>query len=127
MFFSECNGLLFTFQPKLVEDDDRLLSDIGLKFGDGSPNRFVLSDTELEENDQAECIVRIPKDMKIYQLTMGKNETAGHLYKQVLQKCQSDDLNTESFVLTFNSYKIDATAELVKVCKFVLILTRLLP
>lgn len=64
--------------------------------------------------------------MKVFQLTMGINDTAGHLYKQVIQKCQSDDLNTEYFVLTFNSYKIDATAELVKVCRIVLIPTRLL-
>lgn len=101
----------------MVEDDDRLLSDIGLVFGEGSQNRFVLSENDqIEESDQAECIIRIPKDSKIYQFAVDKFETAGQLYKQVLQSCQNDDLNTDSFFLTFNSYAIDTSAELVKVC-----------
>lgn len=99
----------------MVEDDDRLLSEIGLVFGEDIQNRFVLSENDqIEESDQAECIVRLPKDSKIYQLTVDKFETAGQLYKQVLQSCQNDDLNTDSFFLTFNSY--DTSAELVKVC-----------
>lgn len=105
------------FQPKLVEDDDRLLIDIGLVIGKESQNRFVLSDNDQhEENNQAECVIRIHKDVKVYLLTVDQNETAGQLYKQVLQLCQADDFNTDSFVLTFNSYNIDANNELVKVC-----------
>lgn len=101
------------FQPTLVEDDDRLLSDIGLVFKEGIQNRFVLSENDLELIDEADCIVRIPKD-KVYSLIVGKNETAGQLYKQVLQLCQIDEFNTNYFVLTFNSY--NASAELIKVC-----------
>lgn len=107
----------------MVEDDDRLLSDVGLEFSEDARNRFVLSENEQheenneqEESDQAECIVRISKDIKVYRLTVQKNETAGQLYKQILQLCQKDNFNIDSFVLTFNSYKIDATPELVKVC-----------
>lgn len=101
------------FQPILVEDDDRLLSDIGVVFGDGTQNRFVLSENDPELIDQADCLVRIPKD-KVYSLTVDKNETAGQLYKQVLQLCQTDEFNTNSFVLTFNSYNV--STELIKVC-----------
>lgn len=97
----------------MVEDDDRLLSEIGLLFGDETQNRFVLSENEVEETDQADCVVRIAKD-KVYPLSVNKNETAGQLYKQVLQMCQTDEFNTESFVLTFNSYNV--STELIKVC-----------
>lgn len=99
-----------------MEDDDRLLSEIGLEFGNESQNRFVLTDhDQLEDIDRAECIIRIPKDMKVYPLTVEKNETVGLLYKQILQMCQSDGFSTDYFVLTFNSYTIE-TGELVKVC-----------
>lgn len=99
-------------KPKLEADDDRLLIDIGVVFGEGIQNRFVLTENEVEESDQAECIVRIPKDMKVFPLTVDQNETAGQLYKRVLELCQAEDLNTEYFVLTFNSYNVNT--ELVK-------------
>jgi len=108
------NNNLLIFQPKLEADDDRLLIDIGVVFGEGIQNRFVLTENEVEESDQAECIVRIPKDMKVFPLTVDQNETAGQLYKRVLELCQAEDLNTEYFVLTFNSYNVNT--ELVKVC-----------
>jgi len=102
----------------LVEDDDRLLFDIGLIVGEDSTNRFVLSDNDdqLEENDQAECFVRLYHQypMKVYQMTVDKNDTAGDFYKQVLQMCHVNDLNTDSFVLTFN--QLDNTDEMVRVC-----------
>lgn len=111
-------------KPKLVEDDDRQLIDIGLILGKNSQNRFVLSDNDQhEENDQAECVIRIPKDVKVYLLTVDQNKTVGQLYKHVLQLCQADDFNTDSFVLTFNTYNIDDNNELVKVCNIVLIVT----
>lgn len=97
----------------MVEDDDRLLSDIGLVFSEGTQNRFVLLENDVEEIDQADCIVRIPKNNKVYPLTVDKNETVSQLYKQVLQLCQTDDLNTDSLVITFNSYNADT--ELIKV------------
>lgn len=99
-------------KPKLEADDDRLLIDIGVVFGEDSQNRFVLSENEIEESDQAECIVRIPKGAKVFPLTVDQNETAGQLYKRVLEFCQSEDWNTAFFVLTFNSY--DNNAELIK-------------
>lgn len=89
------------------------MSEIGLVFNDGTQNRFVLSENDVEEIDEADCIVRIPKDNKVYPLTMEKNETVSQLYKQVLQLCQTDDFNTDSLVLTFNSYNADT--ELIKV------------
>lgn len=92
--------------------------DIGLIVGENSTNRFVLSDhdDELEENDQAECFVRVYQQypMKIYQLTVNKSETAGQFYKRVLQLCNANDLNTEFFVLTFN--QLDSADEKIKVC-----------
>lgn len=99
----------------LVEDDDRSLFDIGLVFGKGSQNRFVLSENEIEEEDEAECIVRISKDIKSYLVPVVKTETVCHMYHRVRQLCLLDDLNVDHFVLTFNFYKIDGTAELVKV------------
>jgi len=90
------------------------LIDVGVVFGEDSQNRFVLSENEVDESDQAECIVRIPKGAKVFPLTVDQNETAGQLYKRVLEFCQAEDLNTDFFVLTFNSY--DNNAELVKVC-----------
>jgi len=90
------------------------LIDVGVVFGEDSQNRFVLSENEIEESDQAECVVRIPKGAKVFHLTVVQNETAGQLYKRVLEFCQAEDLNTEFFVLTFNSY--DSQAELIKVC-----------
>lgn len=83
-------------------------------FGEDSQNRFVLSENEVEESEQAECILRIPKGAKVFPLTVDQNETAGQLYKRVLEFCQAEDWNTEFFVLTFNSY--DNNAELIKVC-----------
>lgn len=83
-------------------------------FGEDSQNRFVLSENEVEESDQAECIVRISKGAKVFPLTVDQNETAGQLYKRVLEFCQAEDWNIEFFVLTFNSY--DNNAELIKVC-----------
>lgn len=86
-----------------------------MEFGENSQNRFVLSENDqLEEHNQANCVIRISKDIKMYPLTVEKNETVGQLYKRVLQLCQTDNLNTDSFVLTFNSYTIEAS-ELVKV------------
>lgn len=89
------------------------MSDIGLVFGEGAQNRFVLLENDVEEIDQADCVVRIPKDNKVYHLTVDKNQTVSQLYKQVLQLCQTDDFNTNSLVLTFNSYNADT--ELIKV------------
>lgn len=90
------------------------MSDIGLVFGEGAQNRFVLLENDVEEIDQADCVVRIPKDnIKKYHLTVDKNQTVSQLYKQVLQLCQTDDFNTNSLVLTFNSYNADT--ELIKV------------
>lgn len=83
-------------------------------FGEDSQNRFVLSENEVEGSEQAECILRIPKGAKVFPLTVDQNETAGQLYKRVLEFCQAEDWNTEFFVLTFNSY--DNNAELIKVC-----------
>lgn len=92
------------------------MSDIGLIFGEGAHNRFVLSENDqLEEVDEVECIIRIPKERKVLPLIVDKNDTAGKLYKRVLQLCQANEINTEYFVLTFNSYKIDTT-DVVKVC-----------
>lgn len=108
---------MLQFQPTLVEDDDRSLFDIGLVFGEGSQNRFVLSENEIQEQDEAECIVRISKDIKSFSLPVVKTETIGNMYVRVLKLCQLDELNVDHFVLTFNSYTIDATAELVKVCQ----------
>lgn len=121
MYFFKNNDLSLIFQPKLEADDDRQLIEVGVVFGEGTQNRFVLSENDeehdqVEESDQAECVVRIPKDMKVYPLTVDQNETAGQLYKRVLELCQAENFNTDFFVLTFNSYLIDATAELVKVC-----------
>jgi len=98
----------------LEADDDSLLIDVGVVFGDDTQNRFVLSENEVEESDQANCIVRIPQVIKVFTLTVDQNETAGQMYKRVLELCQVEDLNTEFFVLTFNSY--NANTELVKVC-----------
>jgi hypothetical protein len=91
--------------------------DIGLVFGEGSQNRFVLSENEIEEEEEAECIIRISKDIKSFSIPVTKTETVSQMYLRVLQLCLLDDLNVDHFVLTFNSYTIDATAELVKVCQ----------
>lgn len=94
-----------------------MLIDIGLEYGDDSQNRFVLSENDhLEEHHQANCIIRIPKDMKMYQLVVDKNETVSQMYKRVLELCQTDASNIGSLILTFNSYTIEAS-EVVKVCK----------
>lgn len=92
--------------------------DIGLVFGEGSQNRFVLSENEIEEEEEeAECIIRISKDIKSFSIPVAKTETVCQMYFRVLQLCLLDDLNVDHFVLTFNSYTIDATTELVKVCQ----------
>ncbi|XP_050432536.1 ubiquitin carboxyl-terminal hydrolase 47 [Adelges cooleyi] len=104
-----------TEKPELVESDDRKLCDIGLVFGDGAINRFVLTDNcQHEESDQAKCVIKIHKSMKVYPLTVEKNQTAGDLFKKVFQYCQSNDINTDAFVLTFNSYDIETSTELLK-------------
>jgi len=103
------------FQPTLIEDDDRLLSEIGVVFDDETQNRFVLSENEIDEIEQAECVIRILKD-KIVTLTVDKNETACQLYKRVLKLCYNNDISADSFILTLNSYKIDSAYELYKVC-----------
>lgn len=103
-------------KPQLVEDDDRKLFEIGLIVDEEYTNRFVLSDNndQLEENDQAECFIRVYHQFptKVYQMTVDKNDTAGDFYKQVLQLCYVNDLNTDSFVLTFNQF--DNTEEMVR-------------
>jgi len=105
----------------LVEDDDRLLFDIGLIVGEDSTNRFVLSDNDdqFEESDQAECFVRVYHyyPLKIYKIVVEKNDTAGDFYKQVLQTCHDNDLNTDSFDLTFNHH--ENTNEMVRVFNYI--------
>lgn len=87
-----------------------------MEFGDGSQNRFVLSENDqFEEHYQANCIIRIPKDMKMYQLVVDINETVGHMYNQVMEMCHDDNMSTNSLVLTFNSYTVEAS-EVIKVC-----------
>jgi len=115
VFIFKYFNLILIFQPTLIEDDDRLLSEIGVIFDDETQNRFVLSENEIDEIDKAECVIRILKD-KIVTLTVDKNETASQLYKRVLELCYNNDISADSFILTLNSYKIDSAYELHKVC-----------
>lgn len=114
-----------------MNDDDHLLSEIGLEFGEGVQNRFVLTEYEPEENDQAICVVRnncFSGHSIVHTLTVNKCETAGELYKRVLQMCQSDNstISIDSFDLTFNSYVMNDDIgkgldcmKMHKVCKIV--------
>lgn len=107
------------------------MSEIGLEFGEGIQNRFVLTEFEPEENDQAKCVVRnncFSGHSIVHTLIVDKHETAGELYKRVLQLCQSDNstISIDSFDLTFNSYVINDVGKgldgmkMHKVCKIVL-------
>lgn len=92
-------------------DDDRLLLDLGIIFNQNFHYNFLLY-----ENDQAQCCIELSEKNKNYSLTVGKKTTASQLYKKAFQLCQNENLSTDSFVLTFNFYRIVTCPELVKVC-----------
>lgn len=100
-----------------MADDDRLLSDLDIVFNQNFHYNFMLY-----ENDQAQCFIDIPEKSRFYQLFVGKETTASQLYKKILQLCQNENFGTDSFILTFNFYRIVASCELVKVCKIKIIL-----
>lgn len=88
----------------MVEQDDRLLLEIGLIFGVDFVNRFLLYDmNSFEDSDEAVCIIRNMADLKIYPLLVDKNVIVSQFYNKVLQLCEIEDCNTDKLVLMFNN------------------------
>lgn len=98
----------------MVEHDDRRLIEIGLVFGKGSVNRFLLYGIRsIKNKDVAMCVIRNVEDLKIYTLQVDKNETVSQFYYKVFQLCQIDDCNTDNLVLIFYD---DDDDKFLKVC-----------
>lgn len=95
---------------KLLEHDNRLLFEVGLEFGQGVINRFILYELYSERN-KAVCIICNIKGSKIYPLHAKKNDTGSLFYKKVLELLECDGFNTDFFILVFI-----AKNEVFKVC-----------